>query len=211
MNDVVVDLPDDLKDKPEVETKKEDVAIEAEYKEVEKKEETPKPEEISDAITFDEEPKEEPKKEPKKESKLQKAAKAAKAASKKTEKKTSKKTSKKDPKSKIIEKDVTMTTDVVDKKTGESLKSEDETLTTREFDEAPAEVYIRKGLTVNLGQFESFRIDVGVNLPCKKSEVKSFVMTAGKVIDQRIIQEINNIRQNHRVDGRSQFNAGVKL
>ena len=53
----------------------------------------------------------------------------------------------------------------------ENYKEEQMEITT--FATAPASVYAGMGMTVNIGNYESLRIDAGVTLPCYKEEVDS--------------------------------------
>jgi hypothetical protein len=53
----------------------------------------------------------------------------------------------------------------------ESSAHEEKTLEVQVFQTAPAGVECRLGRTVNLGSYESLRVDVGVTLPCYAEEV----------------------------------------
>jgi len=57
-------------------------------------------------------------------------------------------------------------------KDGTLLKSRDEKLVVREFEVEPARVRCSLGLTLNLGNFESLRIETGVDIPCYLEEVE---------------------------------------
>ena len=56
-------------------------------------------------------------------------------------------------------------------KDGTMLKSREEKLVVREFEVEPARVRCGLGLTLNLGNFESLRIECGVDIPCYVEEI----------------------------------------
>jgi len=117
-------------------------------------------------------------------------------------------------KEKIVTKDVIESVDVKrEKPFQEEIKSEENPIDEVEFldGEPMAEVSIRKGITVNLGNFESFRIDVGITMPCKKSEVKKLVEKGGVSIVKRLAHEVQMVKDNYKIDSKSSFNGNVRL
>lgn len=68
-----------------------------------------------------------------------------------------------------------------------------------EFDtEHPAVVEVSLGLTINLGNFESARLDVGVRMPCDPSQVKETYVRAKDWCEAQVQQEVREIRGNRR-------------
>lgn len=64
---------------------------------------------------------------------------------------------------------------------GGELMSEDEgveDLEVREFKVDPAYISVNHGRTVNIGNFESVRVDVRVSIPCYKEEVNEAILYA---------------------------------
>lgn len=62
------------------------------------------------------------------------------------------------------------------------------------FQTQPAEAEVRLGMTINLGNYESARIDVGVRVPCYKEEVPSALVAAKQVCEDAIRKEIAQIK-----------------
>lgn len=50
-------------------------------------------------------------------------------------------------------------------------------------------------MTLNLGNFESVQIRVGVTLPCYVEEVDDAYLTAQKFVEQRLNKEVTEIRE----------------
>ncbi len=50
-------------------------------------------------------------------------------------------------------------------------------------------------MTLNLGNFESVQIRVGVTLPCYLEEVDDAYLTAQKFVEQRLNKEVTEIRE----------------
>lgn len=50
-------------------------------------------------------------------------------------------------------------------------------------------------MTLNLGNFESVQIRVGVTLPCYVEELDDAYMTAQKFVEQRLNKEVTEIRE----------------
>ena len=100
--------------------------------------------------------------------------------------------------------DIKMTTTIVDSKSGET-SEEEAILATINFPEIPSKVFFKKGLTRNLGNFESYRIDVGVEMPCKTEDVKKYVLSGGKVVEKRLVKEIKKAQRLYGNAGGSVF------
>ena len=70
------------------------------------------------------------------------------------------------------------------------VSSEDEILRTRfEEGEQPAIVRFSAGLTINLGNFESLRIDCSVSIPCKPTDIEEAHRIASDFVAERVAEE----------------------
>jgi hypothetical protein len=65
-----------------------------------------------------------------------------------------------------------------------------EVLQVRKFASEPAYIRMSQGITRNLGNYESLRIDVGVTLPCYPEEVDSIVPQLGQKVAAYLENEI---------------------
>jgi hypothetical protein len=70
-----------------------------------------------------------------------------------------------------------------------------ETLEVRNFQTAPATVEIGYGLTLNIGNYESARVDVKVSVPCYREEVEDAYAFAKKWAEDKVKQEVADIRK----------------
>jgi hypothetical protein len=59
-------------------------------------------------------------------------------------------------------------------------------LAVRKFETEPAFVKAGYGLTINLGNYESARCDVGVTLPCYVEEITEAMKEAWKIAEEEI-------------------------
>lgn len=59
----------------------------------------------------------------------------------------------------------------------------------------PAKVSVGMGLTVNLGNYESARIDVSVVVPCYREEIDDAYAFAHRWAETRIGEEVKSLRQ----------------
>ena len=75
-------------------------------------------------------------------------------------------------------------------KLGEGVKDSNETLEVRSFVTAPAEVGVTFGLTVNLGNFKSARVDVSLKLPCYVEEADAAYDHAEQWVQERVKREV---------------------
>lgn len=101
--------------------------------------------------------------------------------------------------------DITMTTTVVDTKQGGNPEEQQEVLATVQFEGVPAKVFFKKGLTRNLGNFESYRVDVGIEMPCKPEDAKKYVLEGGKVVEHRLAMEMQKAQRLYGNAGGSVF------
>lgn len=81
------------------------------------------------------------------------------------------------------------------KPTGEPVTKEDMILVDT-FETEPAVVEAKVGLTLNLGNYESLRIDAGVTLPCYKEEVEKAHDLAFQLAEQRVFAKVKEIQGN---------------
>lgn len=71
----------------------------------------------------------------------------------------------------------------------------EEDLGTKHFPDFPATVVYKHGETINKGNFESARIDVGIYMPCEVNDVDVTFETAIKWVEERLrvaIETSNN-------------------
>jgi len=70
----------------------------------------------------------------------------------------------------------------------------EEILEVRQYVVEPARVDLNLGLTINLGNFESARVDVGVSLPCYSEEVDATYERAKEWAGARLQHEAQAVR-----------------
>ena len=73
-------------------------------------------------------------------------------------------------------------------------KDENETIEVRKFVTEPAKVTVNYGITMNMGNYESARIDVGVTIPCYKEELDDAHAFAIDWAESRLNKEIEALR-----------------
>lgn len=71
-----------------------------------------------------------------------------------------------------------------------------ETMEVRRFLTEPARVSVMMGMTLNLGNYESARIDVSVALPCYREEVDAAYVQAHEWVNSRLQKEVEDVRAN---------------
>jgi len=83
----------------------------------------------------------------------------------------------------------------VSKQIGKETPTEENmTIDVRLFETDPAIITRGYGLTLNLGNYESARVDVGIKLPCYREETKEGDEFCKKWCEERIRQEVAEIR-----------------
>ena len=65
----------------------------------------------------------------------------------------------------------------------------------RRFETAPAEVYCEYGATINLGNYESAKVMVGVRMPCYAEEVEAAFQYAESFARDRVDAEATKIQK----------------
>lgn len=76
-----------------------------------------------------------------------------------------------------------------------SEKLEDHILKVGEFRTAPAKVLVSKGLTINLGEYQSARVTIGVELPCYIEEIGEVTDAAEQMVEARVENEVLAIKR----------------
>jgi hypothetical protein len=77
-------------------------------------------------------------------------------------------------------------------------QSEEETLAVHRFLTEPARVEVSLGLTLNLTNYESAKITIGITVPCYKEETEDAFAWAKDWVEKRVSAEVENIR--HKKD-----------
>jgi len=75
-----------------------------------------------------------------------------------------------------------------------SEKTDDKMIRVGIFKTQTTKVSISKGLTINLGNFESARVTVGLDIPCYVEETKEMEEVVNKMIEDRLQAEVLEIR-----------------
>jgi hypothetical protein len=73
-------------------------------------------------------------------------------------------------------------------------KVEDHILKVGTFTTTPARVTISKGLTLNLGNYESCRVTVGIEMPCYVEEATEVAEAINAMVESRLQQEVLDVR-----------------
>jgi hypothetical protein len=71
-----------------------------------------------------------------------------------------------------------------------------ETLQVHRFLTEPAKVSVAMGLTLNLGNYEAARIDVGIITPCYREERDEAYEDSKAWVEARVQKEVQDIRAN---------------
>jgi hypothetical protein len=71
----------------------------------------------------------------------------------------------------------------------------EEALEVKAFDGTPAEVRVTASRTINLGNYESLRIEAGVSLPCYAEEVERGLEVGSNIVGKIIENEETKIRK----------------
>lgn len=81
-------------------------------------------------------------------------------------------------------------------KSGEQENAE-EMLETRQFPEGthPATVMYSRGVTINMGNYQTARVDVGIVLPCFPEEVEQVWEYGQALVAARLEKEVERLRE----------------
>lgn len=74
-------------------------------------------------------------------------------------------------------------------------EADEQTLEVKTFAVEPAAVELGYGLTLNIGNYESARVDVRVSVPCYREEVNEAYEWAKKWAEERVREEVTNVRK----------------
>lgn len=58
------------------------------------------------------------------------------------------------------------------------------------FETEPAYVRVNAGLTTNLGDYESLRVDVSISMPCYKEEIEQVFPSIGDKVSEMLDSEV---------------------
>jgi len=86
---------------------------------------------------------------------------------------------------------------------GNSIGDKDVQIEVRSFESPHATVKVAYGLTLNLGNYESGRVDAGVELPCYPEEVDDAFKEAWDKCEREVIEQVAAIR-GAKADGRGE-------
>ncbi len=62
------------------------------------------------------------------------------------------------------------------------------------FETEPAVVRMQYGVTMNLGNYESVRIDVGISVPCYKEQIEETAEWAKAWVEKRVLAEVQEVQ-----------------
>lgn len=66
-----------------------------------------------------------------------------------------------------------------------------ETISVQKFETDPAYVRVNAGVTKNIGDYESLRVDVSVSVPCYKEEVDDMIPLVGDIAAGHLDEQVN--------------------
>lgn len=72
-----------------------------------------------------------------------------------------------------------------------------EKIQVRPFVTTPASVSVKFGRTINIGDFESVRIDVMLTMPCYKEEIVSVYTKTRNAVEKLVSREVDRIEKAH--------------
>lgn len=70
----------------------------------------------------------------------------------------------------------------------------DKALNPKIFDQEPVYVNYKLGATLNIGNYESLRVDVGLTVPCQMKDVNSIIDKTKKRVVEEIKKEVKMLR-----------------
>lgn len=72
---------------------------------------------------------------------------------------------------------------------------DEEKIPVRKFETTPAKIKVGLGMTINLQNFESARVDVQVELPCYQEEVNEAIEEAKNLASKKVKQYIIEVKK----------------
>jgi hypothetical protein len=76
--------------------------------------------------------------------------------------------------------------------------AKEKTLKVRLFKTAPSRVTVHMGRTINMGNYESARIDVEINCPCYTEEALDVYQEVRATVEELVAQEVTSIEDTIR-------------
>lgn len=70
---------------------------------------------------------------------------------------------------------------------------EQRTIDVRPFITTPATVTVKRGQTINLGNYESARLDVAIQMPCYREEILPVYRTLMAEVDKILAEEVTKL------------------
>ena len=71
---------------------------------------------------------------------------------------------------------------------------EDELIAVRGFAVEPAKIKVTLGATLNMGNYESARVDVGIEMPCYREEIEDSYVEIRGACEEKVAQLIGSLR-----------------
>ena len=72
-------------------------------------------------------------------------------------------------------------------------QNEEEYIEVRPFATEPARVRVGRGRTINLGNYDSARLDVSIDMPCYPEEIKAVYEGLTETVNSMIVEESNKV------------------
>ena len=69
-------------------------------------------------------------------------------------------------------------------------KESNETIRVQKFEADPAYVRVNAGVTKNVGEYESLRVDVSISVPCYKEEIDEIIPVVGDMASDHLDQQV---------------------
>jgi len=88
---------------------------------------------------------------------------------------------------------VTVTRTMLKAGVEEKTHDKEEEIEITPFVTEPAKIAVSKGLTLNLGNYRSARIDVSVAIPCYVEEVGEVIEQVNNLVEARVIMERDSV------------------
>jgi len=73
-----------------------------------------------------------------------------------------------------------------------------DTIDVHKFVTEPAKIEFKLGVTMNLGDFESARVDIGVSMPCYKEELREAYAYSRQIAESVIADEKTKIKKSNK-------------
>ena len=74
-------------------------------------------------------------------------------------------------------------------------KREEDMILVDAFEVAPAQTTAKLGMTVNLGNYESLRVDVGVSVPCYKEEIPAATQFCFDFAEKKLFEKVAEVKK----------------